>query len=157
MKFIRKSKTCGSLKQKGPSLEIGIALSLGLCCIYVFLTDFFVRGADVLFPKLINFSALIHFPYPLIRHHFSHIYGSECPWAKLASSCNTESSPHLWSVLQLHAWAEQEPLTSIIRKRFLLFNTLNKYLSNDCISGAILDAWDFCREQNTEISDSQHK
>lgn len=77
MKFTR-VKTFGSLKQKNPRLEIGLALSLGLCCVYVFLKDSFVRGSDGLFPKLINFSALIYFPYPLIMHHFSHVYGSEC-------------------------------------------------------------------------------
>lgn len=60
--------------------------SLLASAVFVFLTDSFVRGTDFLFPKLINFSALICFPYPLIRQHFSPIYGSERPEARVAPS-----------------------------------------------------------------------
>lgn len=111
-----------------------------------------------LLPKLINFSTLIHFPDPLIRHHFSHIYGSECPWAGTAPSC-TQRPVHTCDLcsncMRRHAGATYQVwFTEDSFAHSFLFNTLNKYLSNYCIPGALLGAWDFCREQKTKISAS---
>lgn len=127
MKFIT-SKTSRSLKQRGSSLEIGVAPSLGLCYVYVFLTDSFVRGTGFPFPKLINFPALIHFPYPLIRHRFSHIYGGECPWAKISPGC-MQRPVHAYDLCSkcVHGQCRSR-LSSVIHKSLLRPETCIQYI-----------------------------